>query len=669
MSAAEAHAATGAGDDGDGGGDAAADAGPGSGAGPGVGKGDPGPAELAERVFSGPERWGWEFVAPPEPPPHPAAHTPPVYAEPSTARVERLKKKLEDKVDEGRKASASALIVVIAGVTTFLATGKNGAATVAVTVLALALIVVASLRFRLFMARRRLRNRRTRAEASHRDSVQAWQRELDEHRAAHLRASEQLDTWFPLALETTPSRVDVFGGTGNGWASLLTSVGGPLLSAGQCVVVLDLTQQTVALELALLASGRGIPVGHVPLPGGLLGVDLSAEFTPEELAEALAETFSTMRPPTADVDLHTMDVDLVQTVATLLPGPLTFARLAAGLRALLGRQEPGAGAGAAAGAGAEDGTGPLTPAEAEALARAAGSVARGERAQDELRYVRAQIDLIARAEQAELTGVTAAAADWWQPGRLTLLTTEDLVHRRKDLADRFAFFRLLHTLRKRPVAPGTATVVIAGADHLGRQALESMARQARAAGVRLVLLLEHLREAALQVAGGSDSATVFMRLGNGEEARAAAQFIGQEHKFLVSRLTRQSGETFTESRGTSYGAGTGRQHTAGTGGGTSPGRDWGASRSFSTALSRSWQQSTTTTATTAAGRSATEGETLGRVYEFTVEPVHLQGLPVTGLVLVESGPLGRRVSFGDCNPGIAFLPRLSARPRTGIHPV
>lgn len=190
-----------------------------------------------------------------------------------------------------------------------------------------------------------------------------------------------------------------------------------------------------------------------------------------------------------------------------------------------------------------------------------------------------------------------------------------------------------------------------------------MARQARSAGVRLVFLLEHLREAAVQVAGGSDSATVFMRMGNGEEAKAAAQFIGQEHKFLVNQLTRQIGETLTEGRGSSYGYQRGVSESDGsnTGGGIS-GSTWGSSRSFSTSLSRSWQDSTNTST----ARSTTTGENLSRVYEFTVEPTQLQSLPTTGLILVEAGPGGRRVVFGDCNPGINFMPRLSARPRASL---
>ncbi|MFJ8162169.1 hypothetical protein ACIRBY_14720 [Streptomyces sp. NPDC096136] len=640
-------------------------------------------AELVRRVFAGEERWGWEFVQPPEPPPHPDAANPPAHVEPSHTRV----RDLTERATEKRNSSGCGCFTFLLAVGVFLGAGGDGAGIVAAGIAVVLLLVAwgaSSPRARLRAAQRDLERAREQALREHQNRTRAWQRRLDTHRAEHLRRNEELDTWFPLALPSRPSRIDVFGGTAHGWASLLATVGGPLLGSGQPLLVLDLTQQAVALELAGFAARREVPVLHVPVPGAFLGVDLCAEFTPEELAEAIAEALATMRPPGTDVDLHAIDVDLLQTVASLLEGAVTFARLAAGLRVLMRVYDAD-----------PDRPGPLEPSEIEAISRAIDLVGHTERVQNELRYVRAQLELLARAEggaaDGSAGGSAGAAADgsvggpvdgsaagpvdagvpalaqWWRPGALTIVTSEDVVHRRKDLTDRLVFFRLLHALRKRTFAGGTGTLVVAGADRLGRDALESMARQARTSGVRLVLLLEHLREGAVQVAGGSDSATVFMRMGNGEEAKAAAQFIGQEHRFLVNQLTRQVGETLTEGRSDGYTYQRGTSETDGTSRGGSSGkggwgRNWGSSRSFSTSLSRSWQESTNTST----ARSTTRGENLSRVYEFAVEPTQLQALPVTGLVLVEAGPGGRRVVFGDCNPGITLLPRLSARPRASL---
>ncbi|MFE6664897.1 hypothetical protein ACFVFH_15235 [Streptomyces sp. NPDC057697] len=602
-------------------------------------------AELALRVFTGEERWGWEFVQPPEPPAHRDAQNPPVYTEPSGAEVRAM----EERVMAGSKNKGCGCLVLLAGVVGFAA-GGGIAAAVAVC-LVVVILMASSPSARLRAAQNRLETSRAHARRDYERRRRAWQSRLDAHREKHLKHNETLDTWFPLSLASRPSRIDVFGGTGNGWASLLATVGGPLLGSGEPLVVLDLTQQAVALELAGLAASRDIAVTHVPMPGALLDNDLRDEFTPEELAETLAETVGTLRPPGADVDLHTIDVDVVQTVAELLEGPMTFTRLAAGLRVLLRVHET-----------APDAPGALSPSEVESITRAIDLLGQGERVQNELRYMRAQTELLT-PRKAESAAPGGLAADWWRTAGLTIVTTEDSVRRRKDLTDRFVFFRLLHVLRKRAVPHGSGTLVVAGADHLGRDALESMAREARTAGVRLVFLLEHLREDTVQVAGGSDSATVFMRMGNGEEAKAAAQFIGQEHKFLVNQLTRQTGETLTEGRGSSYGYQRGVSDTDGfnRGGGMS-GSNWGSSSSFSTSLSRSWQDSTNTST----AHSTTTSENLSRVYEFAVEPTQLQALPMTGLVLVEAGPGGRRVVFGDCNPGINFLPRLSSLPRASL---
>ncbi|MFD8343793.1 hypothetical protein ACFV2C_16125 [[Kitasatospora] papulosa] len=604
------------------------------------GEGSEAGAELARRVFTGQERWGWEFVQPSAPPAHRDAKHPPVYSEPSGDEVRAM----EERAMTARKNRGTGCLLLLAGIVAYAAGGPS--AVVIVVVLVIVLMAATSPAARLKAARRRLEAARTSARRDYEQRQRDWQSRIDAHHAEHLRHNDTLDTWFPLSLASGPSRIDVFGGTGNGWASLLATVGGPILGGGAPLVVLDLTQQAVALELAGLAARRDIAVAHVPMPGALLDADLSAEFTPEELAETMAEALGTMRPPGADVDLHTIDVDLVQTVAELLEGPVTFARLAAGLRVLLRVYDPAPGA-----------PGPLGPTEVESITRAVDLLGQGERVQNELRYVRAQTELLTpRGQEAAVPG-GGRAADWWRPGGLTIVTTQDSVRRRKDLTDRFVFFRLVHALRTRAV-DGSGTLVVAGADHLGRDALESMAREARTAGVRLVFLLEHLREGTVQVAGGSDSATVFMRMGNAEEAKAAAQFIGQEHKFLVNQLTRQVGETLTKGRGSSYG---GQRGVSDTDGSTS-GSSWGSSRSFSTSLSRSWQDSTNTST----ARSTTTGENLSRVYEFAIEPTQLQALPATGLVLVETGAAGRRVVFGDCNPGINFLPRLSARPRASL---
>ncbi|MEV6852742.1 hypothetical protein AB0M89_03005 [Streptomyces microflavus] len=604
-------------------------------------------AQLAGRVFTGEERWGWEYVEPAAMVPHHLASKAPVWTEPAASKA-------RNGSGQGNERSGKGIgcgILLVVGITLF---GDARAG--------LALLIILTLIFTLgplsrAAARSAARRRRERLVKEYQDRVAAWQLVIAEHDAQQRLLAAGVDIWYPLRLESRPSRIDVFGGTGNGWASLLTTVCGTLLGAGQAVLVLDFSQQSVALELAVLAAHRDVPVAHAPLPAATVTADLLAGSTPEELGECFAEALQSMRPDGAEVDLHTIDADLIETTARALAAPVTYARLAAGLRVLLRIYEPG-----------EDG-GPLSTDEVTALTRAIDLVGQGERVQNELRYVRGLMESMAKAPAQ--AGVLADPAALWQPGQLAVLATDDLVERRKDLTDRIAFFQLLHQLRQRRFTAG-GMLVIAGADRLGRNALESMARQARSAGIRLMLLFEHLREDTVKIVGGSDSATVLMRIGNGNEARDAAQFVGQGYKFLVNQLTKQVGETLTEGRGGSYGEqdGESTSHGANKGGSLShsgflnstSGRSWGTSKTFTTSLSRSWQE----TVNTSTARSTTHGENLSRVYEFTVEPTQLQALPTTGMVVVEAGPSGRRVVFADCNPGITGLPRLSAVPRAAL---
>uniref|UniRef100_A0AAU2JWX8 Type VII secretion protein EccE n=1 Tax=Streptomyces sp. NBC_00049 TaxID=2903617 RepID=A0AAU2JWX8_9ACTN len=594
--------------------------------------GRPGGGDLADGVFGGRERWGWEFVVPPGVVAHPDEGNPPVWVEPYFPELAELENRRALRLS-GPQNVGVVLAILVCGMLT-------------VGLIATALLVVVFLAVSLGThparqhgrARQRAVEERQRLWGAHQQRVAAWQQMLHEDRQAQLRRVAVADTWFPVALTSGPARIDVVGGTGDGWAALLATFGGPVLAGGQALLVVDMTEQAVALELADLAARRGIPVAHVPFPAAALRTDLGAESDPEDLAESVAGALATLRPPGTDTDLHTVDVTLIRTVARRLDAPLTYGRLAAGLAVLLRLYEPEA-----------DGSGPLAPHEVALLTEAVDSVGRGERRQNELHYVQEQLASLAETPSGEVRD--RPTGQWWQPGRLTVLATDDLGPRRKDLADRILFFRLLHALRTRAFPPGSGTLVVAGADHLGRDALEALARHARTAGVRLVLLLEHLREGALQVAGGSGSATVFMRLGNGEEAKAAAEFIGREHSFTVNQLTRQVGETLTTGRGGSYGEQIGESFTSSTG----P----GGSNAHGTSLSRSWQESVNSSAAT----STTTGETTSRLYEFTVEPTQLQALPVTGLVLVEAAPGGRRVVFGDCNPAISGMPRVSPSPR------
>src|SRR6185437_13499754 len=111
-----------------------------------------------------------------------------------------------------------------------------------------------------------------------------------------------------------------------------------------------------------------------------------------------------------------------------------------------------------------------------------------------------------------------------------------------------------------------------------------------------------------------------MRMGNAQEAGAAAEYIGRGHTFQLSQLSKQVGPSVTE--GTSYSTTEteGQSVTETQSGGGSSGDTW------SRGVTDTWGTSYTTGRSFSEGRSETDGMVVQRSYEFTVEPTQLQDL-------------------------------------------
>jgi hypothetical protein len=174
-----------------------------------------------------------------------------------------------------------------------------------------------------------------------------------------------------------------------------------------------------------------------------------------------------------------------------------------------------------------------------------------------------------------------------------------------------------------------------------------------------------------------------MRLGNAEDAKAASEQIGSEHRFVLSQLTETVGVSVTDTTGSAY--------TSTTGEVTSTAASWSESdgRSRSTGHSRSdggllpWRAGFSRSVQDGDSRSSTEGESvsvgvststawgmttstatgdsdslalaLQRSREFLVEQHELQQLPASAMIITYAGPAGRRVILADANPGIGEL--------------
>jgi hypothetical protein len=608
-----------------------------------------GSSELVQRLFvPGTERWGWEF-APPEPPSSPDDPQP-VWQEP--AAYERAVRVRRQRVRElpwftagVSAASAGGWVLPVVG-------GPVASSSVLVAGITAVLIrQYLGPRSRLEVAR----GNREFSFARHQAALEEWhrRRQAREQESQRLAAAEQ---WFPLGPAAGIARVDVFGGTGDGWASLITTVGSSLLCSGGRVMVVDLSEQHVADGLATFAETAGFTVSSVELLRDAPSSMLLQGLTRDDVSEIVASAVATIRSSGDAGEQRVIDADVLKRVTECLDEPLTFARLAAALLVVRGHHQ-------------EASANLLNAREIRRLTTQIDIVGGTERVANALPTLSNLIELLAAAEPAGEMGPSGPAAEpvSWSTPDLVVLASTSLHARRKDFVDRVLFQRVVHELRVRPPEGGNDMLFVAGADHLGLQNLEAMAKQARRAGVRLVLMMEHLRDGVTQMLGGAGNATILMRMGNPAEARAAAEFIGREHKFKMSQVTHQVGKSFTEGRSDTWGTQNASSDSSGLQSSKPKSARWyhrklgSASVSAGATVSRSnsWQYTASCSGTDSESTNTTDT----REYEFTVEPTEIQGLPPTAFILVDVGPHGRRAMMGDCNPGITLLPQVANGPR------
>lgn len=615
---------------------------------------------LAARLFVPGERWGWEYRAAqstafdPGPEPQWVEPPPPDLGEPvagHTQAREQLPKRIAI-------TGAVLLIGMFAGSGVIVLVGLlAGGAWAALPLL---------------LATRRIRQTNL-----------AWQEQRGaQHDAYLLHCSHRADwiaryrdeearsaaapPFHPLTVESAASRVDVFGDDCDGWASLLTTVGCSMLQSDTEIVLLDLSGEHVAGALIELATACGFAPTHVRLPAEADRIPLLHGLSAHEASEVLAEVARGPWQKAEQPDHRALHAELIRTVAEQLDGPLTIPTIAAGLRVLRRTYNPGVET-------------VLTEAEIDRITDHVDGLGPAERVQAELHALSTTLTDLCSGLPG--TGTAPPAA------RRTALTVLESAtdHRRKKAVDRLLFHRTLHNVSAGDLGAGTV-LVVAGAKSLDLESMDTLARQARRAGVRLVLLIEELRDELTRLLGRSNSATIFMRLGNTEDALHAAEHIGKGHRFVVSQVTEQIGNSFTqgdsEAVGTQTGESVGTTNTSGTttSEGTSRGasqqagglggslggnpitRNAGTNSSTSSSMSRAdsvtrsrsetWQR----TVNWSNSLSDSTSTTTARSYDFEREPAEFKNLARTAFILVEPAPSGRRVVMGDCNPGISLLP-------------
>jgi len=643
-------------------------------------------------VGMGELRLGWQFapgLADPGPPPARAAAPPADLLEPGwLAAQRRISVVLTRPVRAG--VAAGGLLVGLAG-SAWLA-GLAGAAAAGTLALA-ATAAAAGCATSVARERRRLavviageRRRVQAAEAARTRLLAARQREhAAEFRAWQRRKAvfDRQPSWFAVRPPAGIDRIDVAGGSLAGWAALLITLATASLSAGGEVSIVDLTEAAVAADLVGVAQRAGLRPLVWALPADLPRLDLGLDLDAAALADVLALAAGAAaaadrggRPGEgAAADLASDCALLERVLAVLDPDP-PIAAVTAALRALADVGDP-----------RDEVRSELLTDEQQAKLRHVFRKGAIERIVLERAFV-----LESRLRRLDALGTGQA------PGPAAArLRVAGLDRRGGVIGNRmigtYLVAALTHLLRQSPPGePWAHLICLLGAERLGGEVLDRLADACEAARTGLVLAFRSIPANVRERLGRGNAAVAFMRLGNGDDARAASELIGTEHRFVVSQLTDTVGTSLTDTWGDSYtsssgtadsvadsvsiGSSAGRSRGSGRsrqGGfaGLAPFGDFNrsASRDASCSVNESESLSLTRGINTgtswgislsrALGENASLGRTAQRSREFLVEAAELQRLPPTAVIVSYPSQHGCAVVLADANPAIGSLPTVS----------
>ncbi|MFB4317444.1 hypothetical protein [Actinomadura sp. 21ATH] len=499
------------------------------------------------------------------------------------------------------------------------------------------------------IVRERLRGERERA---------AWQRRRDAAESEYVGAYEEWERrqreyagqreWYPVAVPPDVDRVDVVGGTLAGWAAAVTTMGAARLAVGARVSVIDLSEGAVAHDLLRVAAARGDDPLVWVLPADLPRLDATRGLGPEALADVLSLVVSAGEEEGSTRDLS-FDNSILERIIEVLGEGVTIPRITAALRVLAQVGDP-----------RDDlRKGLLSEEELERVATLFG-----RDATDRIVVRRAW------ALEAQLRKLEKLAAEPVRlpPSRLHVVSMD---RRAGVLTNRvlgtYVTTALTHRIREAP--PGGRwdhTLFLCGAEKLRGDVLDRLIDACEATGTGLVLMYrsipQHVRE---RLGRRGHAAVGFMRLGNPEDARVAAEHIGTDQPLLVAEITDSAGESLADVAAGSYASTVAYARARGdelTDPVWSPlpepaDDDSALVEGISSATA--WGRGL---AATEDRRRGDTGELKQGFRELLVEPPQLQELPPTAMVFTHSGATGRRILMVDANPGIITLPTAHSIP-------
>jgi hypothetical protein len=502
------------------------------------------------------------------------------------------------------------------------------------------------------------------AQEEHARRFRAWQ--------SRERAFRGQALWYPVVLPEQTDRVDLVGGTMAGWSALLTSVGVPRLASGDALTVLDLSEGAVAGDLVALA-GR-LRVGPLVwvLPGDLPRLDLGVGLPAAAMADILTACVSADRAVAGGHD-PAPDHALLARLLEVLPDGARICQVTAALRALAQVGDP-----------REDmRQGRLTAAQLERITGLFGRGAADRVVIERAWALEARLRVLDRLDSdpapVPRSRLRVVAVD---PGSGAF---------GNGVLAAYVTVALTHLLRQaRPARPWRHTVCVAGAQALPGELIDRLAGACEATRTGLVVAYRSIPPHIAQRLGRGNAALAVMRLGNAEDAKAASEQIGAQHRFVLSQLTDTVGASVSDTAGDSYTSTVGtaqsaslsrsRSQSSGRSQGRSRARPGGAPlapRSGSDSAESSQSRGTSdtdsltdgintstswgVTTSRAIGLNSSLGRTVQRSREFLVEPEELQRLPPSAVIVSYASGLRRHVVLADANPAIATLPTVTWR--------
>ena len=621
---------------------------------------------------------GWQYATPhPAPGPPPRRPTPPEQERlnPDWAAAQRREESL---LNRPLKAAFAVAVVVGLAAITLGAVGWLDVLVAGLGAICCALIAAVS-GYAIWQGQRALRSRladeRARVgkmRAAQESRLFAWQAE----HAARVRewqalrfAYEHQKRWYAVCVPDGVHRLDVAGGTLSGWSAMLTTAGANRLAAGGEITVLDLSEGSVALDLIGFARASGVDPLVWVLPEDLPRLDLGTGLAKDALADLLSQVASVTEEQGSARDLS-LDNALLERVIDVLAGntqrQATVASVAAGLRTLAQVGDPRDDVAA----------GLITSGQADRLIAMFG---RG--ATDRVVLERAWI---LESQLRKLAAVGTALVPLPRSALRVVALGQRVGAVGSKVLGTYLTVALTHLLREQPGRPGQHTLFVLGADKLRGDTLDRLSDVCERSATGLVLAYRAIPPHVRQRLGRGNAAVAFMRLGNVEDAKAASEQLGTEHRFVLSQLTETIGVSVTDTTSSAYTSTTGSVSSTATswsqseglsrstGHGHSDGSLLLPSRaSFSRNVQTSDSQSTSEsdsvstgvststawgmTTSKATGDSESLALALQRSREFLVEQHELQQLPASAMIITYAGPAGRQVVMADANPGIGGL--------------